>query len=584
MARYGCTITVATGKVPSAQTDFTWVAVTANFPSAAIDGGSTSINNGGGNLRCYTDSGKGTRLPLEVGKFVTGGSPDIIIWGTSSSLNVGDTVYIEADTVATSLPADGAAFGRDACNAEFSNVYNLEEAVAGPFVDSTGNTNATATNSSKLTSVAAANTALGEGIDFDATTGSSIKASASIAAYPYTLSAWVKIEAFNSGTIVGVATSNADNKLQGMRVGTSNKIQLYSLAASGFTSASSTSSYSVGDVVFVEAAFRSSTDAELYVDGASEATLNSGHAYPLSPRNLGLAVIPRLNPVGLNNCEIYRATTRTFAVTAAQSDSSYSNQNDPASFWTTSAWEDQDAGLTISPPSIASTEAFGTAEITTGSVTLSPSGIASLEAFGTAEVTTGVEVVSPSSIASEESVPTPEITTGVVTLSPSGITSQESVPSPTVESLGVILTPLSIASLEAFGNAVVERLLAILSPLGITSAESFGLVTVVGGDTLIIPVDERQTWNRVAKYLRTVGFKGSDNDVIVAWLRSEGLLEGAYNDMWNEYLLNNGYFALTLTDKYAAWRQNVITAAFNSSGVLICGGTIQCSEIIPCGE
>jgi hypothetical protein len=70
MARYGCTITVAAGKAPSAQSNFPWVAVTANFPTAAIDGGAQSILNGGGNLRCYVDDTKAVRLAVDVVTFV----------------------------------------------------------------------------------------------------------------------------------------------------------------------------------------------------------------------------------------------------------------------------------------------------------------------------------------------------------------------------------------------------------------------------------------------------------------------------------------------------------------------------------
>jgi hypothetical protein len=372
--RYGCTITVDTGKLPSTQTNFKWTAVTANFPALAIDGGTSSIINGGGNLKCYTNSGKGTQLAIEVVDFTTGASPLIKIKGLSASLGVGSTVYIEADTVDTSQPADGATYGRNACNAEFSNVYNLEEAAVGPFIDSTGNTNATATNSAKLTSVTAANAALGKGIDFDGTTGSSIKSTLSITNYPYTLSAWVKIEAFGSGTVLGIATSNqdADNAdLQGFRVGSANKIQIYSYdPPSAFVSASSTSSYSVGDVVFAEATFRNSGNAELYVTGVSEATLNSGYAFPPSPRALGLAVAPRQNEAGLNNCEIYRATTRATAITAAQAESNYNVESDPSTFWTTSAWVNQNSNGSTAGVTGTATASITEADIVTGGKTI----------------------------------------------------------------------------------------------------------------------------------------------------------------------------------------------------------------------
>ena len=70
MARYGCTITVDTGKMTATQSGFVWLFTEDNLPTAAIDGGATSIDNGGGNLRCYTDSTKATQLPIEVVEFV----------------------------------------------------------------------------------------------------------------------------------------------------------------------------------------------------------------------------------------------------------------------------------------------------------------------------------------------------------------------------------------------------------------------------------------------------------------------------------------------------------------------------------
>ena len=65
MSRYGCTVTVQAGQMPSAQSNFVWLLTEDNFPAAAIDGGTTSILNGGGNLRCYTDDTKSTQLPID---------------------------------------------------------------------------------------------------------------------------------------------------------------------------------------------------------------------------------------------------------------------------------------------------------------------------------------------------------------------------------------------------------------------------------------------------------------------------------------------------------------------------------------
>jgi hypothetical protein len=90
------------------------------------------------------------------------------------------------------------------------------------------------------------------------------------------------------------------------------------------------------------------------------------------------------------------------------------------------------AAQDITPSSIASAEAFGTAVITTGAVDIAPSGIASGEAFGTAIITVGAVDIAPSGIASAEAFGTATITTGVVDISPTGIASTEAFGTPTV--------------------------------------------------------------------------------------------------------------------------------------------------------
>jgi hypothetical protein len=200
-----------------------------------------------------------------------------------------------------------------------------------------------------------------------------------------------------------------------------------------------------------------------------------------------------------------------------------------------------------------------------------------------ASYTPAVRTVTAPPIASGEEFGLAELVVGQVVVIVQEINSQEAFGSVVLINRQVLF-PVSIISSEALGSAIVKLLRQNINIDSIPSVEEFGIILVTGGDNLLIPVDKRQTWNLVAQHLRSVGFTGADNDVIVDWLRSEGVVEGTHNDLWNEYLFQNGYIALTLADKYAAWRQNVITAAFTSSGVLTCSGTIRCSEIIPCGE
>ena len=85
-----------------------------DFPAAMIDGGAQSIANGGGNFRAYTAADKITQLPLDVVRFVTGGTPDIRVWLTYPSFDTGSNIYIETDDAVTTQPAVGAAFGQHA--------------------------------------------------------------------------------------------------------------------------------------------------------------------------------------------------------------------------------------------------------------------------------------------------------------------------------------------------------------------------------------------------------------------------------------------------------------------------------------
>ena len=131
---YGFTYTLPT--ITGTHTDFPVVLRAADFPAAAIDGGASSILNGGGNLRAYTSSTKTTQLAVEIVSFVAGGSPDAEVWIKVPSASTGVTIYIEADAVETTQPAVTATYGRNAVWSDgYEGVYHIGEGVT----DSTGN-------------------------------------------------------------------------------------------------------------------------------------------------------------------------------------------------------------------------------------------------------------------------------------------------------------------------------------------------------------------------------------------------------------------------------------------------------------
>lgn len=131
---FGFTYTLPT--ITGSHTNYAVLLKTVDFPSAAIDGTVNAIDNGGGNLRAYTDDGKGTQLSVEIVTFVSSGSPDAQVRVKIPTAATGDTIYIEADAAESSQPAVGAAFGRNSVWTVDKHVIHCEDTST---VDSTGN-------------------------------------------------------------------------------------------------------------------------------------------------------------------------------------------------------------------------------------------------------------------------------------------------------------------------------------------------------------------------------------------------------------------------------------------------------------
>jgi len=145
---YGFTYTSPT--IAGSHADLVWVFRASDFPTAAKDGGTSSLSNGGGNLTAYTDSTKTTQLPIHIIAFVTGGTPSIEVKVKHPSFATGSTVYFEADDTQTSQPAVGATYGRNSVYTAFKHDVALE---SNSTVDSTGNA-ATVTKVGSVTDAA----------------------------------------------------------------------------------------------------------------------------------------------------------------------------------------------------------------------------------------------------------------------------------------------------------------------------------------------------------------------------------------------------------------------------------------------
>lgn len=121
------------------------------------------------------------------------------------------------------------------------------------------------------------------------------------------------------------------------------------------------------------------------------------------------------------------------------------------------------------PQPITSAESFGTAQVAPGGVAVSPTGIASSEAFGTAELDRSFSVAA---IASSEHFGTASLTLYVT---PTAIASAEHFGATT---LGVSVNATGIASAESFGSTTVTAGTSALAPTAIASGEQFGSVQV----------------------------------------------------------------------------------------------------------
>ena len=349
---FGCTITVNAGQIPSSQSNFAWVITEQNFidanNEAAIDGGSNSILNGGGNLRVYTDDTKATQIPVQIVTFVTGGTPSVVVWLLSPTLAVGSTVYIEADTVATTQPPAGSTYGSEAVWSSRVAVLHMNEASTnGVFYDSTGNGySTTKTSGGTLNTVTSGHPFNGTWPNFTQNQALTLTGSAQILnSSNFTISHWVNVD-ISSSADGAFGNRYSSDDTQWIQQNVSEKVSL-----KGATTEDSTApaDHSTGVTLLVHSVFNGSSLIS-YINGVevsrdSSITNTSGITTPPG-RDYRIAtyyddaVVRRLDG-RLAYQQVSTDARSQDAITAE-----YNNQSNPSAFASTSAWEEQDAGIT----------------------------------------------------------------------------------------------------------------------------------------------------------------------------------------------------------------------------------------------
>lgn len=341
MARYGATLTVNAGQITGTVNNLAWHLDASSFPAAAVDGGASSILNGGGNARFYTDNTKENRLPAELVTFVTGVTPNIHVKGLSSSLTVGSTVYIEADTVETSQPAVDAAFGRNAVWFNRKREYNFEDdPTAGILTDSSGNTNGTAIGTYSTGDKVSGLT----GSAWDFTLGVDYIDAGSVTApsdQSKTVTLVTKFKTLTSQrgifSIASTATDGNPSVLMAMRSGAISTLDTgaYKPVITPVIDTDYIINYVYDSIakttsIYINGALETSYASDNGVFGTGDSFyINSGFSDP-------------------SDQIISNASYLDEALGAELIAAEYNNQSNPSAFWSVGAWEDQDAaGVTV---------------------------------------------------------------------------------------------------------------------------------------------------------------------------------------------------------------------------------------------
>ena len=501
----------------------------------------SNVKNGGGDVRICTNSDGTGQLPVEIVSLDNVGETCQIWYRLGTYTGTGD-LYLFIGNASATQPAASATYGSEAVWVDVARRHHL---IANNLTDSSGNANATSTSTSA-------------GIDSPIGGSTLLSSASSKITYPNTTfynstTNQLTIKAISRIDLVGVADFDIalmdlavklwfDDSGAGSRVG-----------AAIFTPTTVTYNPSISASQWYHLAITyDGSTLSLYIDGSLYGTASVTDTGPSS------SIDVTTSNKGSTDAYVAGVEFIDGIDSASKIATEYNNQSNPATFYGTPtiAATGGGGGLTISPTGIASGESVGSPSVAVGTITLGVSAIPSEESFGTPTLTSGASLVQPSSIGTEETFGTPSIDVGSVLIEPISIVSEESFGIPEVVSGLTAITPVGIISAEAFGTCLVENLLAVIEPSGIPTDELFGNPVILGGDRIVIPISSRVTWNKVAAYLRGLTFVGSDNDVIIKWLRSEGY-EGQYNDAFNLYLAEVEGKTGTLTDKYSNWRNEV---------------------------
>lgn len=328
---YGFTYTLPT--ITGSHTDLVVVLKTADFPSAAIDGGASSILNGGGNLRAYTDSSKTTQLAVHVAQFVAGGSPAADVRVKVPTAATGNTIYIEADAVETVQPAVTNTYGRNAVYSNDDRVYGLKDN-SSTAVDYTG------TDDGTLNGTAATGSSPpfgGGNIDFNLGGHIDGLSDPFAGAARAAIRAWYKIPNEASKGIAGAWLG--DSNMSVLLFTGSNDLLNFRVNTGSVATATSTTVVQDGTWHFVGGIYDGST-VKTVVDGATEGSAGKTGTI-LTPSSAPFDIGRYNNNNSTRPDEMMEVRLSTSAnVTADYIATEYANQSAAGAWGTVGTWAD----------------------------------------------------------------------------------------------------------------------------------------------------------------------------------------------------------------------------------------------------
>lgn len=472
---YGYTRTLPT--ITGSHSDFPVLLTAGSFPTAAIDGGSNSIDNGGGNLRAYTDDTKATQLPLEVVAFVTGVSPYIQVWVKIPTAATGNTIYLEADDVAVSQPPVTDAYGRNSVWSGMSAYWH-----GNSLTDVTGNG-----SDLSLVGGASVDNIFNDSPWFSSSSNQGFEYSGGSETFGTNdvvwFTKWVRrISDNGSGStnfqeaILDILNAGLSDNLA-LAIGSLSSLdnKLFAYTSGGNTQSSTGgSALSVGTDYRVDVVFdQPSNQIRFYVNGALDLTVNS-YTDNSSGGQAGFIDVRSDSSGGI----IGRSKDQGWATTEPTDNylsTEYDNQNDPDNWGTSSAWESQDAALELTPTTINSASISLNPAIAFESLlNLSPTTVNSSSVSNNPDISySSVLELAPQTVNSASLSLDPVIIySGALNLSPNTVNSSSVSNNPIISYSSVlILTPETVNSNSVSLNPSIEYTSAlVITPQTVNSA------------------------------------------------------------------------------------------------------------------